>query len=87
VDCPDLPEGDAAAGQYLLMTGLPDGAYEIEMISHEGGQTVVKLADEPMLDLQQGQEFTFTTFVQATRDEEGKLTWRANVPCEVQTAH
>jgi len=84
VDCPDLPEGDAAAGQYLLMTGLADGAYEIEAIAHRGDRTVVTLADEPTIRLEIGQEFTYTTFVQATLDAEGKLTWRANVACEVE---
>lgn len=86
VDCPDLPDGDTAQGQYLLMTGLADGAYEIESVAHEGGQVVVRLADEPTLNLKPGQEFTFTTFVEATLDNAGKLSWRSNVACEVRAA-
>ena len=84
VDCPDLPAGDIAAGQQLLMAGRPDGAYEIQSVTRQGDRAVVALADEPVLDLKPGQEFTFTTFVQAVVSGEGKLSWRGNVPCEVE---
>ncbi|NPV46950.1 MAG: hypothetical protein HPY69_08320 [Armatimonadetes bacterium] len=85
VECPGLPDGTLMAGQQLLATGLPDGAYEIERVEGRGQLLRVTLADEPLIGLEPGQEFAITTFAEVTVGPGGRVQWRGNAPCQLET--
>lgn len=84
VECPGLPNGTAAAGQYLLATGLADGAYEVVSI-HAGakGQQVVQVTDQALVTVQPGQAFTFNTVAEVVVSDGGRVEWHGNVPCDI----
>jgi hypothetical protein len=86
VECPGLQPGLAMAGQQLLATSLPDGAYAIERVDRRDGRLVVELADEPLMRLEPGQAFTLTTFAEVTVSHEGRVGWHGNVPCRAEVA-
>lgn len=84
VECPGIPDGTLMAGQQLLATGLPDGAYEIERVDRSAAALTVTLADEPLINLEPGQPFTITTCAEVTIGPGGQVQWRGNVPCQLE---
>ena len=70
-----LPQGDIWKGQQLLVAGRTDGAYEIDsVVGVEGGQTTLKLADEPIFTCEEGDAFSIVPSASISRVSGG--VWR-----------
>jgi len=78
----DLPEGEALRGQQLLVAGRVDGAYEIASVERTADGSIVHLADEPIMRVEQGDEFTIPSVVEVMRLDDGTWSARANVEVE-----
>jgi hypothetical protein len=62
-----LPEGDTLTGRQLLVAGRVDGAYEIARVETIARGSVVYLADEPIMRVAEGDDFTVPSVAELRR--------------------
>lgn len=78
-----LPVGEALCGQQLMVKGRVDGAYEIAFVEHTDAGSVVHLADEPIMRVENGDTFTIPTVVEVAQLDDGTWSVRADVEVNV----
>ncbi|MFP3903698.1 MAG: heparinase II/III family protein, partial [Armatimonadota bacterium] len=67
----DIPAGKRWAGQQLIVRDRVTGAYEMQEISKRDGKTVVTMANEPIFELEVGDDFVIRPAASVARLEEG----------------